>query len=202
MQILNGHEYEQSSLFDPEIKEWSRNLDIVLPIRTAEIVGFENWICWNGFSEQHQGFDFAAYLSTKDEIVLGLPGELSVVAVADGNIVQAVKKPFGVAYGGFVNIEHGKEGSGLFSSYHHVVPSEKSGFVRKGDVIGYLYQDPADHKIEGRIVHLHFELTNSWETRSFISENVDPVTIFPEINMFQAKPQSELAFKIKRNLGY
>ena len=196
MQNFRGSEFGKMTSNFNERKEWGPFADIVFPIDTTQIRNFDRWICWNGFREGHKGYDFAAYLNTKKVIVLGLPGGFPVRAVADGRVIQAVPEPFGVAYGGFINIEHGGENSGMFSSYHHIIPSVKNTSTRKGEIIGYLYQNKADKIVQGRIVHLHFELTDSWEVRN-TGDNVDPAKIFPEISRIIARPQGDPKFEVE-----
>jgi len=156
-------------------KVWKPNLDVTLPIDGEDIPGFREWVNWNGFSKDHIGFDFASYLNNSNECVLGLPHETPVRAITDGMVAQVFSPSIHGEYAVFINIEHGKEGSGLFSCYHHVKPAIKYGQpVKKGDVIATLYKDSGNK--EGRLVHLHFLLTNAWEKKP---REIDPLYVFP-----------------------
>jgi|SRR3989338_3220249 len=157
---------------DKDTKEWSPDLDTSLPINGSEIPDFKAWVNWNGFhldrkaGKGHNGFDFAAYLTTDNRIVLGLPPDTKIRAVADGVIRQVLDTPeaVGGGYGVMISIEHGANDSGMFSQYVHVKPTIETGAsVKKGDVIGELYKDPDGE--EGRLVHLHLSLISGWGTR-------------------------------------
>src|SRR3989338_2523281 len=106
-----------------ETTAWHPNLDVVLPVNGSDIPDFREWVNWSGwqgYSPDHTAYDFAAYLNQKGKCVLGLPKETPIRAVADG-IVRQVSYGLagrGVPYGCFMNIEHGRYGSGLFSAYH------------------------------------------------------------------------------------
>ena len=63
-------------------------------------------------------------------------------AVADGIVRQVSTGLVKTRYAMFINIEHSKEGSGLFSAYHHVFPVVKlNQYVKKGEIIANLYKD-------------------------------------------------------------
>jgi len=194
---------------DARTKEWSSDLDTALPINGLEIPSFKAWINWNGFhldedkGKGHDGFDFAAYLTTDGRIVLGLPVSTKIRAVADGEVRQVLD--FWGEYGTQINIEHGEIGSGMFSAYAHVKPSVKAGtHVKKGDVIGTLHKDPG--KKEGRLVHLHLSLTNGWGTKGTPEwgggwearrmRADDPGLIDNKIYNFHANPQGSADFTV------
>jgi len=176
-----------------QTKIWGSDLDIVLPINGPDIANFDKWVNWRGYTQNHRGFDFAAYLTKDKRCVLGLPSETPIRAVADGVVKQISQ---GLAeyyqYATFINIAHGKEDSGMFSCYHHVEPLvEPNQPVKKGDIIAILYKDPGNYK--GKLVHLHFELTNGWDIKN---RYVDPISIFPILAGYNAEPQYKQKFKI------
>ena len=72
-------------------KIWATHLDIVLPVDGTDIPHFREWVNWSGwkgYSPDHTAYDFAAYLSEDGRVVLGLPKETPVRAVADGFVRQ------------------------------------------------------------------------------------------------------------------
>jgi len=162
-----------------ETDEWTPNLDIVAPIYGSDIKGFSRWVKWNGFSENHKAYDFAAYIDEDGRCVLGLPSETPIRSIADGvvrQISQGLAREAG--YATFINIEHAREGSSLFSCYCHVDPLVINRQpVKKGDTIATLYKDTGDEA--GRLVHLHFELANAWSVRL---READPAMIFDGID--------------------
>lgn len=179
-----------------DTKIWTPSLDIILPINGYDIKGFRGWINWNGwmgYSPSHTGYDFAAYLSSDGQIVLGLPKETPVRAVADG-VVRQVSQGLaeGSGYATFMNIEHGAEGSGLYSSYHHIDPiAQDEQEVKKGDVVGTLYKDEGNEK--GRLVHLHFGMSHGWSVKD---RKCNPELIYPSIARHRAEPQGSPDFRI------
>ncbi len=186
--------------FKKEVTEnttiWTSDLDIVLPINGSDIKGFEEWVNWSGwkgYSDKHLAFDFASYLSTDGKCVIGLPEETPVRAIADGIVVQISRGlTENVPYATFINVEHGKPGSGLFSAYHHVVPIVKQGQeVKKGEVIATLYKDEGNEI--GRLVHLHFMITHGWNVKD---RYCNPEEIYPLIAKYRAEPQGSLDCKI------
>ena len=195
---------------DEETKEWSPDLDTALPIDGFEIPNFKAWIGWNGFQldrktrEGHDGFDFAAYLTTDNRILLGLPEDIKICAVADGIVRQVLDTPeaVGGGYGVMVNVEHGANDSGMFSQYIHVKPTVETGVaVKKGDVIGELYKD--DGNEEGRLVHLHLSLSSGWGARgtSIMGGSMhiradDPGLIDTSIYRYRANPQGSANFTV------
>jgi len=175
-------------------KLWTSTLDIVLSINDLDIPNFHKWVNWNGYTQRHTGFDFAAYLTKNGKCILGLPSEIPVRAIADG-VVRQVSQGLaeGYEYATFINIEHGKKDGGMFSCYHHVNPLIKDEqFVKKGDMIATLYKDFGYE--EGKLVHLHFGLTNARDVKK---RNVDPVSIFPIIGKYKAEPQGTIDFQIQ-----
>ncbi len=179
---------------DTEI--WTSSLDIILPINGSDIKDFEEWVNWSGwkgYSPYHTAYDFAAYLSKDGKVVLGLNEETQVRVIADGIVRQVSYGLAGksVPYGCFINVEHGRDGSGLFSSYHHINPVVKHNQkVKKGDIIGTLHKDKGE---EGKLVHLHFELSHGWNTEDRIC---NPESIYSSITRYRAKPQSSLDFRV------
>lgn len=153
-----------------ETNRWSYNLDTALPILGTDIPGFVKWVNCNGFNldritgKGHNGFDFGAYLRDDDVVVIGLPEETPVRAVADGSVRQVLSGGMtGGPYGCLVNIEHGAYDSGMFSQYIHIDPAISGGEdIRKGDVLGTLYKDGGSSM--GRLVHLHLGLSDGWGT--------------------------------------
>lgn len=168
------------------------------------------WVNWNGFyldrktGKGHDGFDFAAYLTTDNRVVLGLPSDTKIRAVADGVVRQVSDTPkaVGGGYGVMISIEHGADDSGMFSQYIHVKPTIEAGVsVKKGDVIGELYKDP--ELDEGRLVHLHMSLVSGWGTRgtSIMGEGKrirtdDPALIDSDLYKFNADPQGSINFTV------
>lgn len=153
----------------PGTNQWSSNLDTALPIYGSDIPGFVSWVNGGGFTldrstgKGHDGFDFGAYLRDDRTVVIGLPKETPVRAVADGIVKQVLMNDStGWEYGCLINVEHGGD-TGMFSGYCHVDPSiEANTEVHKGDILGTLYKDKGS--IEGRLVHLHLQLADGWGT--------------------------------------
>jgi len=180
-----------------DTKIWTPNLDITLPIDGSDIEGFKEWVNWSGwkgYSQDHTAFDFATYLTDDGKCVLGLPKETPVRAVADG-VVRQVSYGLagrGVPYACFMNIEHGRNGSGLFSSYHHIDPIAENGQeVKKGDIVAALHKDEGDE--EGKLVHLHFGLSHGWNVRD---RECNPELIYPSIARYRATPQGSPDFRV------
>ena len=92
-----------------------------------------------------------------------------------------------------MNIEHGGNGSGLFSSYFHIDPIAQDGQkVKKGDIVATLYKD--DGNEEGKLVHLHFEMTHDgWSIKDRIC---NPESIYQSITKYRAEPQGNAKFRI------
>lgn len=98
---------------DKDTKEWSPELDTALPINGLDIPNFKAWVNWNGFhldrktGKGHDGFDFVAYLTTDNRVVLGLPSDTKIRAVADGVVRQVLDAPeaVGGGYGVMISIE-------------------------------------------------------------------------------------------------
>ncbi len=194
-----------------ETREWEPGLDVTLPIDGADLPDFKAWINWNGFhldrktGEGHDGYDFAAYLTTDNRVVFGLPPETKIRAVADGRVAQVLDTPeaVGGGYGVMITLEHGAHDSGMFSQYVHVKPLIEHGVaVKKGDVIAELYKDPDGE--EGRLVHLHTTLVSGWGTRGTSvvggGKNIrtdDPGVLSEEIYKYTADPQGSAQFSVK-----
>ncbi len=142
---------------DKETKEWTPDLDTELPINgPLDIPNFKAWINWNGFQlnrqtgKGHDGYDFAAYLTKDDRIVLGLPPDTPIRAVTEGKVVRITDFS---KYHSEIQLGHNENSEGLLgllSSYVHVVPAVFQGqIVKKGDVIGNLYADDSDEFKKG-----------------------------------------------------
>ncbi|MDD5574934.1 MAG: diguanylate cyclase, partial [Candidatus Omnitrophica bacterium] len=189
----------------PETKIWTKELEVTVPVDDAQISGFKEWIHWNGFDAHmsyagpvHPGFDFAAYLTNDNNVVLGLPEHTPVVAAADG-VVSQILWPYGspdLAYQCLINIDHGNTpemmaGVAMMSRYAHVVPAvNKDQYVKKGDLIGHVYHDPGR-----KLPHFHFELANARGATQ--PRSVDPVSIlFPGKKLPYAQPQGSYEFEI------
>lgn len=174
-------------------KIWTPDLDVTLPIDGRDIHGFIKWVNWNGYSKEndHQGFDFAAYLAQDGSCILGLPKETPVRAVADG-VVSSIGRPDLYGYFRNITIRHSRLIGGLESRYFHIVPSVEIGRpVKKGNIIATLYEDERDYSGKGkRLVHLHIELI------SRASQYTDPAFIFHELNDLVAEPQCSKNFRI------
>ena len=184
MSDLEKESQEQSSLprIGVESREWLPGLDITPPIAGEDIPGFKAWVGWNGYGMNHKGLDFAAYLNDKDELVIGLPPETPVRAVADGEIIQT--GDYLGRYATFINIAHGNPSDNIYSCYHHVSSEKReTRMVRKGEIIGHLYKDKGED--EGRLVHLHFSLTNAWDISN--RYEIDPLKVFDQLQMIQTR---------------
>lgn len=195
---------------DKDTKEWSQDLDISLPINGSEIPNFKAWVNWNGFhlnretGKGHDGFDFAAYVTTDNKIVLGLPEDTKIYAIADGLVKQILDTPelVGGEYGVMISVEHGKNDSGMFSQYIDIKPTIEVGArVKKGDVIGQIYKDPDGD--EGRLAHLHLCLTSGWGIRGtsiagggVLIRRDDPALIDRSLYKFNADPQGSVNFTV------
>lgn len=198
----------RKSPITPTTKEWTSELDTQLPIQGEDIPDFKAWINWNGFqlnrrtAQGHDGFDFAAYLTTDNRIVFGLPPDTKIRAVADGVVRQFLNNEFtGGGYGAELTVEHGADGSGMFSCYVHTrVFVEEGTQVKKGDVIAELYKDEG-YKV-GRLVHLHLMLVDGWGTHGSGWQGglplrvQNPRLIDDSIYNFAAEPQGLTHFKV------
>ncbi len=172
---------------------WSPGMNIELPVRGEDIKYFKEWVNWNCYSNEHDGFDFAAYINSKGKCVLGLPAETPIRAIADGAVMQVSQGlTEGDGYGTWITIEHGKE-SYRVSQYHHVNPLvDWDQHVKKGDVIATLHKDNGSS--EGRLVHLHLCLYD-WP-ENIKRRGIDPEQIFPEVARLKAYPQGRKNFSI------
>lgn len=177
--------------------KWSKQ-NACLPILGKDIPNFKHWVLWNGFSRGHQGFDFAAYLTADNKCILGLSAETPVRAVADGTVFQVQEQSHGLAYAAFINIEHGETGSGMLSSYDHVMPLVKCNEkVKKGQIIAKLYKDKGN--TYGRLVHLHFTMANGFgvtPSTMFEALLLNPLVVFPELSRYKCVPQGKARFNI------
>lgn len=201
-----GESQEQPRIqIDKETQEWLPNQDTILPIDGRDIPHFKEWVCWNGFADdpstgrRHDGFDFAAYITDDGRIIFGLPPETPVRAIADGVVRQVQDNSQALhgedMYSTEIDIEHGDLNSGMFSFYIHVVPAVKARTeVKKGDIIGTLYKDPEGD--EGRLVHLHLGLTNSWNVSAVTSRLKDPRVLSEELYKHIAQPQGNASFTV------
>lgn len=181
-----------------ETKEWSPGLDTVLPVSGIKIPKFSSWINFNGFNfdkstgKGHKGFDFAAYLTDDQKIMLGLPQGTQVEAVADGYVkISAKGTTRGESdYYGEIRIQHGESDTDLMSVYGHVIPSVQiNDKVKKGEVIGILYSSRGGDI--GYLTHLHLQLLNG-----DLKTLADPRTIDEEIYRYSAEPQGNAGFTV------
>lgn len=202
-QEIAGENQERSKKpITKETKEWSSDLDTQLPINGGDLPNFKAWVGYNDFQFDrktgggHEGFDFAAYLTTDNKIVVGLPANTKIRAVADGEVRQVLDVFRG--YGTQISVEHGAYDSGMFSTYIHVRPLVEQGVtVKKGDVIAELYKDEGDK--EGRLVHLHLSLRSGWGTRGGDDSKLraeDPALIDNSISQFKAESQGSSTFTV------
>lgn len=206
--------------FSPDLKEWESDLNICEPINTEDILGFKAWINWHGYSytpgalSAHPAFDFSAYLREDNSAVIGLPEDLEIHAVADG-IVDFSGTEYDIPdyYRGCVVLAHGDRWEDtLRSTYYHITPKVKSGdVIKKGDTIGTLYKAPGNER--GPLVHLHFELLDTWEKSAERWKGIlcrwvglegmfmryrDPIEMFGDtIGKYTAMPEHELDFKVQ-----
>jgi len=174
-----------------QITESVRNLtsaDISLPVNELELPRFQKWINWSGFkgySPEHLGFDFAAYLTQDGKCILGLPKRTRVRAVADGTILEISH----MRWEGFIIMEHQKNLAVGSSAYWHVQPLvEKWQVVKRGEVIAGLYWEAGHVQ---KLVHLHLELNNDLNLRA-----INPCSLFPQIGELKAIPQGTPYFQI------
>ena len=92
-----------------------------------------------------RAFDLAAYLSTDGRVVIGLPRDTPVRAIASGRV-------FGKYKGEYLHqvvIEHGIPGSGLYSTYTHLnfnADLNVGDGVKQGQEIGTLFIDSLSPK--------------------------------------------------------
>lgn len=166
-------------------KHLQEKRNVILPINPEDIPNFKGWVNWNDFqSDKHPGFDFATYFTQENSVVLGLPQGTPVRAICDG-IIRFDSDIINAAYFGEVIIEHGD----LRSIYYHIVPSIKSGDVKRGQIIGNLFADEGD--LEGRLVHLHFSIRNNK------GEVINPKVLFSSLSSIpKADPQSHIYFGV------
>ena len=171
-----------------ESKEWISGLDVQPPIDGGDIPGFTRWVNWHGYSEKHQSFDFSAYLNDQDELIIGLPENTPVCAVANGQVAQIVD--WVGKYGMAIRISHGIPNDNILSGYDHVVPVVKQGQrVKKGEIIGHLYKDSGNE--EGRLVHLHLSLQNYWKLWQSGRQKANPEHVFNNLDLIQCRnPES------------
>jgi murein DD-endopeptidase MepM/ murein hydrolase activator NlpD len=181
---------------------WTSDLDIEQPLHVSKIKNFAYWINWNGFTFEHQAYDFAAYYLDNGKYVLGLPKNLPVYAIADGRI-HYINQGMDPYHQGIV-IEHTvKKGNfphGLRSLYYHVRPRVSEGKdVIKGQKIGVLHSDTFLESAfaDKRLLHLHFALYNNERSSSNLATmEVDPAKIYSGLNSFKAVPQERDDFCI------
>lgn len=195
-----------------ELYSWPENIDTALPIRSTDIPDFSAWINCNGFRQPteidrgHDGFDFGAYLNEAGGIVVGLPLETPVRAIANGVVKEILHRQVSSGYACSLSIEHGEPGSQLLSSYTHIAPGVEVGDeVPKGGIIGGLYSDIGTEY--GRLVHLHLSLVDgtrkatnpetSYDTRLYL----DPKLIDPAIYEHTIREQGWAHFSPTQVLG-
>ena len=182
----------------------TNNLRIELPVRGVDIPKFSKWVIWNKFSSNyldvvpygipwHNGFDFAAYITSEGTCILGLPEKTPVRAVDNGLVRKASPCPETGPHTMDMLVEHPNL---LVSGYTHVVPQVKVGSnVKKGDIIATLYKYSGG-KV-GNLVHLHFYFATQEYLDGEIDRHlVDPEKIFGEISDLVAEPQGHKSFLI------
>lgn len=135
--------------------------------------------------------------------MLGLPKNLPIYAIADGNVSQ-ITATQGRGYYDGILLEHGthfgdRPGSGLSSNYVHVIPAEgidRGKTVKKGDLIGYLYGDQGDDL--GKLVHLHLGLYNKapYGENDLVKRFVNPEIMYPSLAKYRAVPPGEHDFQV------
>lgn len=172
-----------------ETNEWTSDVDAELPISSSDLPGFKQWINFNGFNYlDHPGIDLSAYINQQDELVIGLPAGTPIRAASDGKIAQISNSRS--PYHGYINILHGDQFDNVMSGYHHIVPNpdlQDGQEVKKGDIIGFLYQDPKPSPEGERLVHLHLALCNGWGLGDQ-KRTANPENIFPDIAKLRAEP--------------
>ncbi|MFA5857368.1 MAG: M23 family metallopeptidase [Candidatus Pacearchaeota archaeon] len=178
------------SNIEEAILAW-RRIGPNIPINENTIEGFHNWINWNGYRINHEGFDFASYVNKDGECVLGLPKETPVYPLADGEVVRIHKD--NDSYKNIIFIRYDINNyEKLISLYGHVVPEVKEGdLVSKTKRIGRLYHDSG---YRNRLVHLHLELLDP-ASESLSWKFIDPLTVF-DFGYLQAIPQNSWDFRI------
>jgi hypothetical protein len=188
-------------LIGNETRQWTHDLDVLTPIDETSIPGFKRWVSHHtpvshvllDWETEESAFDWAIYVNKKNEVIVGLPPNTPVRAIAPGRVLR-VSPASEDGYYSFVSLSHGKKGSGLSSTYFHVMPLVRRGdIVSRGQVIGKLYADPPGP--EGDLVHLHFELRNGYHTAA--RNWVDPEqTIYKHVAFLHAQPRGSLDFRI------
>lgn len=170
---------------------------IEMPIRGTDIPGFREWIIWNWKTDTHSGYDFAAYLNTSNQVVIGLPPGTPVRAVARGKVSRWLteNRPFYQQSIDIGVLEHDKDLT-LSTSYTHVVPRVKAGQkVKKGQIIATLYEDMNPFKEKYKhLVHLHFEAHYKFK-------KIDPLLILPKHSKLVAKKRASKQVEIT-GLGF
>ena len=173
--------------------QWSKYQDIRPPINGSDINGFNGWVNLSSFlgDDHKQGYRYSSYLTDDSFLMFGLPNNIPIRAVADGIVKQISDAIDGSSgYNCFLNIEHGRKGSGLESTYHHIKPIVKTGdFVLMGEKIADLYIDSD----EGRPISLMFEMRNGLNAEH---RTVNPANIFPNLNKYRPLPQDIKDIKI------
>lgn len=156
------------------------------PVDSRLLEGFKDWVAWLPFGRlcpgdggQHPGYDYAAYLTNHGVCRFGLPDNMPVRAIADGNVMFVLEK----GYSGSIYINHAINKNGakrneemLMGNYGHVISSVEEGdFVKRGQVIGHLFNDD-NSELFPRLSHLHFGIEIESEGKFF---QLNPLRLFP-----------------------
>lgn len=132
---------------------------------------------------------FAAYLTKGGKVILGLPAETRIRAVADGVVYYTSRFSYG--YENIVWVKHEERWGGLTSGYCHVTPSViESTKVKKGDIIGIPWKQSGNGN-KGTLVHLHFELRNEFQAIS-----IDPRFFDNSLHRYNMIPPTTVKFTI------
>lgn len=201
MSVEGSHEYSITPNLENKFRRWPKSILSTIPIAGTDIPNFKSWICSGGFKRGHEGYDFATYLTDDNKIILGLPIEAKVRAIADGIMKPSFTIMKSNSYGTTMILEHqATESYQVFSTYTHVVPEIKFGQqIKKGDPIATLYKDPGEDV--GRMVHLHLELllgkwdpsANCIRNHSWINPGVQNWSLYQYI----AKPEESVDITVE-----
>jgi murein DD-endopeptidase MepM/ murein hydrolase activator NlpD len=202
-------EYEAHTRYTQLREAGHLNLEIAPPIDPTDIPDFAEWINWHPIGSDlvvssnprelikpHNGLDYAVYLNTKGQVVVGLPGDTPVRAIAGGQVIidpflGGMKNP----YSSQMIVVHETFNDVTFKSvYAHAKRSIRMGqVVKKGDVIGTAYKEDGE---EGRLVHLHLTMGFSPVKDMYNLEYLDPELFFPDFSRLTTTPFGRFPFKV------
>ena len=72
-------------------EDWQDREKVSLPINPKDIPNFKGWVNWYDFrNDKHDGFDFAAYFTQEDSIVLDEPSTWVALYELEGSLFEGV----------------------------------------------------------------------------------------------------------------